>query len=580
MALTMDKLFDPKAHTNGKDISCSTRWHPEAFRKAYCKLQAQDTLVPDIGPFERVCHRLLVGFSVLVYVPGNCMNAAANYAQERLAGIEWQEFGKYPTNQGGGSITIHDIWGSASNNLVDRIFRWFSGEGGKQPGAIFHNLEMLSDQQGAVHSDPAALTALFALTEATRSGVVLGLADRSAGELPGAISRIFAETIWLDEIDFKSFMAIIPRALGEQLAVRGTLGAGIAWQIASRLRGVDPIRAVRIMTNAADFTVGQSITDRLNSILKTIWQATRAVSFKEPEGAFHGELTGFEANMKENLEHQVISPLKNWATMADPTLDQEKCESILQRLPSGLVLHGPAGVGKTHIVLWLAQRIGLPYRVIDANDIKDPLYGLAEKNVHRLFHEARQAAPCILVFDDAEDLFPDRKTAKSSSLASVERSIVNATLQELEGLEGRPAGVLVVLTTNRYEDVDSAVKSKLDTHVPVPYPLSEDQIGEIVDHWAESFDLDLEPDMRSCLIDRFYAPVDATKFKGDCKTAKGRREASEGLFSARDIRNAMRRLLLTEVAIRQKYKPTEEDFNRMSSYYGLWPHDQADFNPS
>ena len=48
------------------------------------------------------------------------------------------------------------------------------------PHAVFRNLDLLCDHHGLVRADDVAMEARFALIEATRAGVVLGLADRDA----------------------------------------------------------------------------------------------------------------------------------------------------------------------------------------------------------------------------------------------------------------------------------------------------------------------------------------------------------------------------------------------------------------
>ena len=73
------------------------KWNVEIFRRAY--------LYPG-GPFERVVNRIRTGFSVLVYLPGNCMRAAAQILCEVVSNKSWTEYGL----PHGKTQTIADIW--------------------------------------------------------------------------------------------------------------------------------------------------------------------------------------------------------------------------------------------------------------------------------------------------------------------------------------------------------------------------------------------------------------------------------------------------------------------------------------
>ncbi len=183
MAIPLDDLFnsqDPDILPRG-----SKAWKREIFQRTYSDVT---------GPFHHVCQRIQQGFSVLVYLPGNCMVAAADTVKEKIE-QEWVELGKFST----ATKTMREVF-EQTTSLFERIFALTSGEKNAPPAVIFHNLELLSDERGGLDPHIEAKTALLYLIDSARSGVVLGLCDRRAGELPGPISRVFDEEIWLDEI--------------------------------------------------------------------------------------------------------------------------------------------------------------------------------------------------------------------------------------------------------------------------------------------------------------------------------------------------------------------------------------------
>ncbi len=494
-------------------------WNAQVFARAYCGGGA--------GPFDRVLHRLSMQFSVLVYLPGNCMDAAASLLTDREKG--WAELGK-PTED---ALTVDEFW-QTSTSVFAGLRRFWSREERRVPKLIFHNLDLLSDGRGGVEPGNAAKTALHYLVEHVRNGVVLGLSDRDAGELPAPIRRAFHEEVWLDELDDDRLARLAPAPLGERLAVDRALPEGTSWLLASRLRWTDPIRAVRIMdTIGADKT---SLTD----VLRAIEEQTPTVEYAQPhklDGPGYGDFpTGYDRQTLELLHEYVIKPYRHWREFA--ATSREAGARLLRRLPPGLILHGPPGTGKTSLARWVAKSIEVPVRQVSAADLKRSDYGLTEQLVKHLFRSARRAAPCVVVLDDADDLLPDRESIEGS-VASAERGIVNAFLQELEGFGDRLEGVLVILTTNRFASLDKAAARRLSLHCPVPYPRWREEVGEIVDTVAKTFELEYEH-LRDELITAFMQTT--RDGVAGASTEDERVRATEDLFAPRDIWSAMRLL--------------------------------------
>jgi SpoVK/Ycf46/Vps4 family AAA+-type ATPase len=182
----------------------------------------------------------------------------------------------------------------------------------------------------------------------------------------------------------------------------------------------------------------------------------------------------------------------------------------------------------------------------------------------------------VLVLDDADDLLVGREWATGST-ASADRAIVNTTLQELAGFGGRLAGVLVILTTNRFSSIDEAVRSRIPLHIPVPYPLNREQVREVTQTIAREYGFFLSQDMQARLIERFMQPVIRSTSARASEDEEERAQIRTNLFSPREIRQAM--LLLEgnlldssvnsagEDAPSSRYAVTNADVQRMEDYY-------------
>ncbi|MFP3870144.1 MAG: AAA family ATPase, partial [Syntrophobacteria bacterium] len=98
----------------------------------------------------------------------------------------------------------------------------------------------------------------------------------------------------------------------------------------------------------------------------------------------------------------------------------------------------------------------------------------SEKAVRETFRKARQAAPCIIFFDEIDALIPVRTSASSES--HVAERVLSQFLSELDGIE-ELKGVLVLGATNRLDMLDPAVlrPGRFDETIEIPMPHEGDR---------------------------------------------------------------------------------------------------------
>ena len=116
----------------------------------------------------------------------------------------------------------------------------------------------------------------------------------------------------------------------------------------------------------------------------------------------------------------------------------------------------------------MATQCGVNFIAVKGPQLLSKYVGEAEKSVREVFKKARQASPCILVFDEIESLVPKRDTGDSSG---VSQRVVSQFLSELSGLE-ELKGVVVIGTTNRLDLVDPALlrPGRFDFLLEIPKP--------------------------------------------------------------------------------------------------------------
>jgi transitional endoplasmic reticulum ATPase len=123
------------------------------------------------------------------------------------------------------------------------------------------------------------------------------------------------------------------------------------------------------------------------------------------------------------------------------------------RPAKGILLTGPPGTGKTLLVKALARESQVNFISVKGPELLTQWIGASEKGVREVFRKARQAAPCILFFDEIDSLVPVRGGAGDSG---VTQRVVSQFLTELDGIE-ELKGVMVVGATNRRDIIDPAL---------------------------------------------------------------------------------------------------------------------------
>lgn len=127
-----------------------------------------------------------------------------------------------------------------------------------------------------------------------------------------------------------------------------------------------------------------------------------------------------------------------------------------KNIRDGFLLYGPPGIGKTYIVGALAKEAKMKMLVVSIHQLLDQYVGNTEKNIHAVFEQARENAPCIILFDEIDGLGASRNISRESGSASSALAL-NQLLMEMDGLESDNENVIVMGTTNSPQDIDSAL---------------------------------------------------------------------------------------------------------------------------
>ncbi len=137
----------------------------------------------------------------------------------------------------------------------------------------------------------------------------------------------------------------------------------------------------------------------------------------------------------------------------------------------GILLTGAPGCGKTLLAKAVASQCQVNFISVKGPALLSKFVGESERAVREVFRKARQAAPCIIFFDEMDVLVPARSSETNDG--NVSARVLGQFLAEMDGVEDL-TGVLVLGATNRPEAMDAAIlrPGRFDTIIAIPYPSS------------------------------------------------------------------------------------------------------------
>ena len=153
------------------------------------------------------------------------------------------------------------------------------------------------------------------------------------------------------------------------------------------------------------------------------------------------DIAGLES-VKEIIRLRVIQPI----------LHPELYERFSKVKNGGILLYGPPGTGKTMIARAIATETHLAFYSVRCSDIVGKSFGDGERNLSALFDAARETGRAMIFFDEFEALAPKRGGG-----STIMNRIVPELLSQMDGFQQAEGQLIVLASTNRPWDLDSAV---------------------------------------------------------------------------------------------------------------------------
>ncbi|GLI02507.1 ATP-binding protein [Phytohabitans aurantiacus] len=142
------------------------------------------------------------------------------------------------------------------------------------------------------------------------------------------------------------------------------------------------------------------------------------------------------------------------------------------RRPQGILLYGPPGTGKTMLARALAAEIGATFREIRTPEILDKWLGGSERNIKRIFRDARRyREPTVMLFDEFDSIISYAGAGMDAASQAI-NAVAGIFKQEMNDLIEDNPNVIVVATTNFPERVDDSLirSGRFDIKLAIPRP--------------------------------------------------------------------------------------------------------------
>ena len=188
-------------------------------------------------------------------------------------------------------------------------------------------------------------------------------------------------------------------------------------------------------------------------IYEPVQALTSHVTFKDVAGI---------KDVKEELE-EIIDFLR----------EPQKYRELDIRLPKGVLLVGPPGVGKTLISKAVAGEAGVPFFYQSGASFVHIYVGMGAKRVSELFKKAKQMAPSIIFIDEIDAVGKSRGEFRNDE----REATLNQLLTEMDGFE-ESSGVIVIGATNKIDVLDEALlrAGRFDRRIHISLPDLEERV--------------------------------------------------------------------------------------------------------
>ncbi|WP_336337611.1 proteasome-activating nucleotidase Pan2 [Haloarcula brevis] len=197
----------------------------------------------------------------------------------------------------------------------------------------------------------------------------------------------------------------------------------------------------------------------------------------------YSDIGGLEEQIREVRE-----------AVEEPLVNADQFREVGIEPPSGVLLHGPPGTGKTMLAKAVANETDATFIKMAGSELVRKFIGEGARLVRDLFELAAEREPAIIFIDEIDAIAAKRTESKTSGDAEVQRTMMQL-LSEMDGFDER-GEIRIIAATNRFDMLDRAIlrPGRFDRLIEVPNPDVEGR-ERILEIHTEEMNLDDDVDL-------------------------------------------------------------------------------------
>ena len=228
----------------------------------------------------------------------------------------------------------------------------------------------------------------------------------------------------------------------------------------------------------------------------------------------YDDIGGLDEQIRE-VREAVEEPLVNAARFREVGIDP----------PSGVLLHGPPGTGKTMLARAVANQTDATFIKMAGSELVHKFIGEGARLVRNLFELASEREPAVIFIDEIDAIAAKRTESKTSGDAEVQRTMMQL-LSEMDGFDDR-GEIRIIAATNRFDMLDRAIlrPGRFDRLIEVPKP---DAVGREQIFKIHTREMNVDDDIDYAKLAEMADDASGADIKAICTEA--------GMFAIRDDR--------------------------------------------